>query len=74
MILRHVCAGLVLVASLAVTGCCCWGGRSCGYNAGYCAPSVVNSSPCCAPAAEPCCGPTAQAYSSPAPCCASLRK
>jgi hypothetical protein len=49
MILRLLCAGLVLVTALATTGC-----GTCKHCHGGCPPTVASAPPCCPPPA-PCC-------------------
>ena len=76
MVLRHVCSGLALLATLCVAGCChkCCGPQTCAR------PVIVGTAPVCCPAPNPCCAPAAvppppvAAYSPPGPCCTGLRR
>jgi hypothetical protein len=71
MVLRHLFAGLALAALLGTAGCCHSCGRTCSAP-----PAIVNTAPVNYPPPDPCCGgaPPVQAYSSPAPCCTSLKR
>ena len=63
MTLRHVCAGLVLLATVAATGCNC--GRIFNRSASCCPPPpAVSAAPCCPDPTPVIAGPPAvQSYS-----------
>jgi hypothetical protein len=56
MIFRLLCAGLLLVGALSLTGC-----GTCSHCKGCCPPTIASASPCCPPACPTCPGA--------APCC-----
>jgi hypothetical protein len=73
MTLRHLCAGLILVAAISSTGCSC--GRIFRRDSACCPPAAVPAAPCCGepapvvPVVPAGPAPAVQSFSVQPPCC-----